>query len=245
MLKKTVLSTMLLFYSLNSIAQTSNVLKNSDSVTRVTYKLVMPQNRHPERPYNQQQMNIEQAINNCEFELFFTENNSTFRQIEKLGIENNDEYKFISSVFTGGVYFKDIKLEKKIKHKEDLGINVITPLDKYKWEFTTETKMISGFKCYKATCVWIEYDIRRNKQLTFNSEAWYAPEIPVSFGPINIDGLPGLVLEANLGAAFSHYYATKIEFNIKKSSNDLNIPTKGKFITEDEYQTLEFKKSNN
>lgn len=240
--KITKIFTILLFCSLNSTSQTTNSFYKNNSVTCVTYKLVMPENLHPERTKNEYQMNVERAVKNLEYELYFTENNSVFRQIEKLGLENDEEYKLISSVFTGGAYFNDIKQQKKIVQKIDSGINVIIPLDKYKWNLTTETKMISGFKCYKATCIWAEFDKRRNKQLTFNSEVWYTPEIPAPFGPINLDGLPGLVLEADLGAAFSHYYATKIVFNSKKRTKDVNLPTKGKFLTEDEYQIFKIEK---
>jgi GLPGLI family protein len=243
MIKRIIkISIILLFYSLNGTCQTSNSFYKKDSVTCVTYKLVMPENLHPERPYNERIMNLEQAIDNLEYELYFTENNSVFRQIEKLGFEN-EEYKLISSVFTGDTYFKDIKQQKKIIKKNNYGLNLIVPLDKFKWNLTTETKMISGFKCYKATCLWGEFDRLRNKQLTFSSEVWYTPEIPAPFGPINLDGLPGLVLEADLGAAYSHYYVTKIAFNAKKKTKDVNLPTKGKFLTEEEYEI--FKTENN
>jgi len=54
------------------------------------------------------------------------------------------------------------------------------------WEITNESKLISNYKTVKATCTfrgrtWI---------------AWFAPEIPFSFGPWKLCGLPGIILEA-------------------------------------------------
>jgi len=54
------------------------------------------------------------------------------------------------------------------------------------WQITQDTKKIAGYDCVKALVnfrgrVW---------------EAWFAPEIPLSFGPWKLHGLPGLILEA-------------------------------------------------
>jgi GLPGLI family protein len=41
--------------------------------------------------------------------------------------------------------------------------------------------------------------------------AWYAPDIPVRFGPIGYGGLPGLILELQNESAT--FYVTKINLN--------------------------------
>lgn len=63
--------------------------------------------------------------------------------------------------------------------EEDLGL--------IKWEILDVKKDIQGFNCQKATA-WF-----RGRYYT----AWYTPDIPVSFGPWKLNGLPGLILFAN------------------------------------------------
>ncbi|OYQ43251.1 hypothetical protein CHU92_03595 [Flavobacterium cyanobacteriorum] len=57
---------------------------------------------------------------------------------------------------------------------------------RFKWNITGETKDIAGFLCTKATTNY------RGRVWT----AWFAPDIPIPFGPWKLHGLPGLILES-------------------------------------------------
>ncbi len=70
----------------------------------------------------------------------------------------------------------------------------------------TRTKMILGYKCFWAKYKW------ENKMMI---EVWFAPEIPTSFGPKDLNGLPGLVLEFT---TISNQYIAE---NISSISPDL------------------------
>lgn len=72
------------------------------------------------------------------------------------------------------------------------------------WEITNETKKILGFECLKA--------ISRNKKHLIT--LWFTNEIPVSAGPSNFLGLPGLVLWAE------DYFSTISVEKISYSEND-------------------------
>jgi len=96
-----------------------------------------------------------------------------------------------------------------------------------KWQLTQETKKIAGYLCYKATTV----QVKNNKKV--NVIAWYVPNIPVSFGPKEYYGLPGLVIRVEESAIT--YNAVNIVLNSKEKIK-INEPKKGIKISEDEFK---------
>jgi len=55
----------------------------------------------------------------------------------------------------------------------------------FEWEITNEQKNIAGFNCTKAISTV------KNNRIT----AWFTNEIPINYSPLNLNGLPGLILE--------------------------------------------------
>ena len=80
-------------------------------------------------------------------------------------------------------------------------------------------------------------DIEMPKEITIT--AWYTPEIPVSNGPENYWGLPGLILEANDGK--TTILCSKIVLN-PKDKVAIKAPTNGKVVTQKEYDETVIKK---
>lgn len=87
----------------------------------------------------------------------------------------------------------------------------------------------------KTTNIMEEIEIPDTVTIT----AWYTPEIPVSQGPENYWGLPGLILEANDGK--TTILCSKIVLNPKDKA-DIKAPTKGKAISQSEYDEIVIKK---
>jgi len=54
----------------------------------------------------------------------------------------------------------------------------------FKWNIESDTKIICGYECIKATCHW------RGRDYT----AWFTPDIPIEAGPWKFGGLPGLIM---------------------------------------------------
>ena len=121
-------------------------------------------------------------------------------------------------------------------------------LTKREWELTDEVKTIGNYQAYKA----IFTDIRESRSFSFSTstdsdgkktdedmkpevkmdttiiEAWYTPQIPVSQGPEDYWGLPGLILEVSNGT--TTYACTKVVLNPEEGVK-IKQPSKGKSVT--------------
>jgi GLPGLI family protein len=75
------------------------------------------------------------------------------------------------------------------------------------------------------------------KEITIT--AWYSPEIPINQGPESYWGLPGLILEINDGT--TTILCSKIVLNAKEKV-DIKAPTKGKEISQKDYDETVIKK---
>jgi GLPGLI family protein len=111
------------------------------------------------------------------------------------------------------------------------------PFQQYNWKITNEIKIIHGYKCFKATAHWEEFDYSRNISLKFDPEVWFTNEIPFPFGPKGLDGLPGLVLEGTFNGK-TFFSVTEIQTEEKVKDKVLAEPTKGKKIALDDYLKL-------
>ena len=86
------------------------------------------------------------------------------------------------------------------KYGEDLGYYT-EPLSEMQWTIVEDsTATVLGYECVMAES---DYHGRHWK-------AWFTPEIPMSFGPWKLHGLPGLILKAEANGGFS-FLATGLE----------------------------------
>ncbi|QOD60270.1 GLPGLI family protein [Polaribacter haliotis] len=88
-----------------------------------------------------------------------------------------------------------------------------------------------------ANTVKVSDELEVPKQITVT--AWYTPQIPVSNGPAEYWGLPGLILELNSGR--TTILCTEIVIN-PEDKIDLEAPTKGDEVTREEYNKIITKK---
>lgn len=105
----------------------------------------------------------------------------------------------------------------------------------FQWTLYKETKLIDGYKCFKATSPYFKEDGTINENSNLIITAWYCPEIAVNIGPIGYGNLPGLILE--LQTKTSIFTATKINLNPEKNLL-IDRLNKTKAISEEQYKEM-------
>ena len=123
-------------------------------------------------------------------------------------------------------------------------------LPKYDWKLTDETKNIGVYTCYKATYTRqvektkMDMDdgkiTERKEKVDVVTTAWYTPTIPVSNGPCNYTGLPGLILEIKEGN--QTIICSEIVLNPTDKIN-IEEPKKGKVVSQKQYDKIMDKKT--
>ena len=132
------------------------------------------------------------------------------------------------------VFYKENNAKFIFEDIDGKNYKILANTEKYNsWEITKEYKMILGYKCFKAKMEYKTYD-RYMEPLWVPVEAWFTPEISVSTGPLDFDGLPGLILEATKDDRIT-YVATEIK---RREDVIIEIPTAKKTITYQEKDTI-------
>jgi GLPGLI family protein len=98
------------------------------------------------------------------------------------------------------------------------------------WNITSESKLIDGRICYKATATDYNYH-NKGKKIDYNVTAWFCPELPFRFGPVYYNNLPGLILE--ISYLDIKLIATSLKYELDE--REIVKPTGKKTVTIDEY----------
>ena len=229
------------FLAYNTVKGQNIKKVNENGITKVIYKT---QNRYEYETENSQNdskfmSDLNENQTKIEFELLFDSNSSVFRVIPKMDIQNDIKYKVAIAISGGTKFFYKNNLRKeKICQMDFQGqkFDVLLSFNQYDWNIENEFKYINGFKCYKATSKINKVDKGRNTSKFLNPIVWFTSEIPSSFGPAGLDGLPGLVLEGTVDGT-QYFFATKI---ISNYDTDYKIerPSKAIEVTEEEFSNI-------
>ena len=193
--------------------------------------------------------------------LTFNKVESIFKEDEKLeGGPGGRAPSMWGSSFSAGPQYKNIKTQQFLQDQEFFGRQflITDPLKKLDWKMGTETKQIGQYVCMKATVTktvdemdWRSMRRRKSsKETTKDSTAtkaitddietpktievtaWYTPQIPVSQGPGEYWGLPGLILEVN--ADKTTILCSRIVIN-PNEKEEIIAPSKGIEISRVDY----------
>jgi GLPGLI family protein len=158
--------------------------------------------------------------------LIFKNNEGVFKVTDVLSLDKNDLAQKINKIYAGNkkeYYYNNNSKTYLIKECEILGECFIFDNTYLEWKLTQENKTINGYISYKAT--------RSNGEVI----AWYTPSIPIGFGPKGEYGLPGLILELEIGKII--FKATKIVLNPKESIK-IEKPKGGNRVSKEEYHVI-------
>ncbi|MFT6755536.1 MAG: GLPGLI family protein [Urechidicola sp.] len=192
--------------------------------------------------------------------LNFNKKESVFNEEDKLDAISGATDSWGNN-FSQGEQYKNVKENALVQSQEFYGKQFLVKdkLQVIEWKLAKESKKIGQYMCFKATAsvptkelTWYDFswsDLRPTPLKEIDSttvqskepeikmtevEAWYTPQIPVSHGPSEYWGLPGLILEVSAGN--TTILCSKVVMNPQEKIK-IEAPNKGKEITKSEYQT--------
>lgn len=196
------------------------------------------------------------------FILTFNKDESLYKEEEKLDANPAmGGMRVMMGSFMPGVQYKDLKSGEILEEKEFFGKEflIIDSIPKLEWQIGKESKQIGEYIVFKATAIKkidpSELQMarpRRNAEDKKNEDsdnpmnmieipeeieitAWFTPQIPISNGPGEYGGLPGLIME--LSFYRTTILCSKIVLNTKKADK-IDRPKKGQKVTREEYNKI-------
>jgi len=194
------------------------------------------------------------------YTLNFNKEESVFNEDEKIDAISGATDSWGDN-FSRGEQYKNVKEKALIQSQEFYGKKFLVKdkLAAIEWKMGAESKLIGQYMCFKATASvptdeleWYNFswgDISETNTeaktdstaveteeleiKTTEVEAWYTLQIPVSHGPGEYWGLPGLILEVSTGNTVM--LCSKIVINPEEEI-EIEAPDKGKDITKNDYQ---------
>lgn len=187
-----------------------------------------------------------------EYTLTFNKNESLYEEVESLNAPAPQATGGINIVISGGsdILYRDV-INKQYTTKTEISgkeFLILDTLEKPAWTFEKETRNIGNYTCLKATRSREVIE----KQMTSESDslievtklvtttAWYTLDLPVQHGPSDYWGLPGLILQVEDGDLT--VLCSKIVLNPKEEIV-IEAPTKGKKVTQAEFDEIREKKN--
>lgn len=197
------------------------------------------------------------------YTLNFTSAESVYKEDEKLEAPGSGRGFRFGGFSGGGTKYKNVQDGKMLESVEVFGKKFLIDdqADKPNWELGSETKQIGKYTCFKATMIKdvdaLDFrNMRRRRRGSSNTDAnkvseeietpktvevtaWYTPQIPISSGPGEYWGLPGLILEINEGR--TTVLCSEIVLNPEEKIT-IEVPTKGEKVSRKEYNEIVKKK---
>lgn len=194
--------------------------------------------------------------------LTFNKTESLYEEEQKLEKPTapSDGFSVSISFVSSGKKYLNIKEQQSIVEDNIFGKEflIVEPLVKPEWKLIDEKKTIGDYNCFKAELIipvnerqkqiYEEFLKREEKKPALIKmdkpednvvTVWYTPEIPVSFGPDNYWGLPGLILEVNDGT--NVLLCSKVTLSNKEKAK-IKVPNNGEKVNQKKFDQIRKKK---
>lgn len=124
--------------------------------------------------------------------------------------------------------YTDLSDESYVEVREFLGRTFRIPTERpsFAWKLTGEAATFLGYPVYQAIAT----------QDSTTIEAWFTPDIPVSAGPAQYGGLPGLILTLAVDSNRVAYTAKAVDTTTAVPS--IKAPSEGSKVTRAEYDKI-------
>jgi GLPGLI family protein len=186
-----------------------------------------------------------------EYTLKFNLTESVWKEVESLdggpAVASGGGMVIQMSSGSNGTLYKNTSEMKYLREADvfSKAFLVDDVLENREWVLGEETRKIGNYNAYKATYT----NISERKTMSFDGDqnemkmvmdtteitAWYTPEIPVSQGPSDYWGLPGLILEVSDGS--TTFLCTKVTLNPAEGV-EIKKPSKGKRVNREELKVI-------
>ena len=202
-------------YKILPISEKYKINDTDDELTKSTIKMIL---------------NAFEIAKGFDYILKFNQAESSSQIEESIvneSVKSNYLYAIAKALIGKGIYYQNRK-EKLVLHQNELMGELFLIKDTLvnDWEIGKDYKKIGEFMCLKAT--------KKCNSCNKIEEVWFAPEIPVPFGPLGYGGLPGLIVEVK---NYSSILSLK-EITYTKKEVKITRPIKGKKITKDELDEM-------
>lgn len=184
--------------------------------------------------------------------LDFNKEASVFEEKEKLDAISGATDSWGKN-FSRGLQYKNVKDNQLVQSQEFYGKRFLVKdkLEPINWQLGKETKEIGNYTCFQAIATiptqnleWYNFswsELRKPEpeegeepEIEMTAvEAWYTMQVPVSHGPAEYWGLPGLILEVSYGNTVM--LCSEIQMN-PEDNIKIEAPDKGKEITKMDYK---------
>ncbi|MGB5942339.1 MAG: GLPGLI family protein [Leeuwenhoekiella sp.] len=192
--------------------------------------------------------------------LSFNKEESVFIEEEKIDAMSGATDSWGKN-FARGEQYKNVKENALVQSQEFYGKRFLVKdkLQKISWQMGSDSKQIGQYMCFKAITLiptkellWYDFSWSDLEETTSDAsesatttdstieeipmttvEAWYTLQIPVSHGPAEYYGLPGLILEVSAGN--TTMLCSKVVMNPEEKI-EISAPEKGQEITKMEYR---------
>ncbi len=238
---------------------------SSAQLAKATYTMKVSMNmdftNNPNIPKNVVERIKKRMSEPQNFQLFFDQTQSLYKKEEKLDSPQGRS-GVMSMRFGGGagsITHTDLANRKQTSQQELFGkmFLVSKNMKQRKWNFTGASKQIGQYTAYEATYVYMkaptsfrmsfgnrakdeEKEEEAPEKVPVTVSVWFTPDIPISAGPANYFGLPGLVLMAQDDNRV--LVCTEVQMNIKDKIK-LEAPRKGQAVTQEEFSKIREKKA--